>query len=85
MTPAEIAASVPLPWQTGICIRSSCFYHHDVVIAHATAVAAAAVAAEREACAALCDVTPPYPFRPSIEAAHAIRARSSEQEKPSAP
>ena len=22
---------------------------------------------------ALCDVTPPYPFRPSIEAAHAIR------------
>ncbi|MDP3139857.1 MAG: hypothetical protein Q8N17_26410 [Burkholderiaceae bacterium] len=24
--------------------------------------------------AAVCDVTPPYPFRPSIEAAHAIRA-----------
>ncbi len=35
------------------------------------------VAAEREACAQLCDVTPPYPFRPSIEAAHAIRARSA--------
>ena len=33
-------------------------------------------AAEREACAKVCDVTPPYPFRPSIEAAHAIRARS---------
>jgi hypothetical protein len=30
---------------------------------------------EREECAKLCDVTPPYPFRPSIEAAHAIRAR----------
>jgi len=33
------------------------------------------VAAEREACAKVCDTTPPYPFRPSIEAAHAIRAR----------
>ncbi len=32
---------------------------------------------EREACAAICDTTPPYPFRPSIEAAHAIRARSN--------
>ncbi len=31
---------------------------------------------EREECAKLCDVTPPHPFRPSIEAAHAIRARS---------
>lgn len=31
------------------------------------------VAAERERCALICDVTPPYPFRPSIEAAHAIR------------
>ena len=30
---------------------------------------------EREACAKVCDATPPYPFRPSIEAAHAIRAR----------
>jgi len=30
---------------------------------------------ERELCAKVCDVTPPYPFRPSIEAAHAIRAR----------
>ena len=30
---------------------------------------------EREACAKVCDTTPPYPFRPSIEAAHAIRAR----------
>lgn len=33
----------------------------------------AAVAAERERCARICDVTPPHPFRPSIEAAHAIR------------
>jgi hypothetical protein len=32
---------------------------------------------EREACAKLCDTTPPYPFRPSIEAAHAIRARGN--------
>ena len=31
---------------------------------------------EREACAKLCEKTPPWPFRPSIEAAHAIRARS---------
>lgn len=35
---------------------------------------ARAVAAERERCARICDTTPPYPFRPSIEAAHAIRA-----------
>ena len=34
-------------------------------------------AAEREECANICDTTPPYPFRPSIEAAHAIRARGS--------
>lgn len=27
-----------------------------------------------EEAAKVCDVTPPYPFRPSIEAAHAIRA-----------
>ena len=32
---------------------------------------------EREACAKACDTTPPYPFRPSIEAAHAIRARGN--------
>ena len=32
---------------------------------------------EREACAKVCDTTPPYPFRPSIEAAHAIRARGN--------
>jgi hypothetical protein len=41
----------------------------------ANLVAAASEAKEREACAKLCDTTPPYPFRPSIEAAHAIRAR----------
>ena len=32
-----------------------------------------AVKTERARCAQVCDVTPPYPFRPSIEAAHAIR------------
>lgn len=32
-----------------------------------------AVARERERCARICDTTPPFPFRPSIEAAHAIR------------
>jgi len=37
--------------------------------------AALATAVEREACAKVCDATPPQPFRPSIEAAHAIRAR----------
>lgn len=36
---------------------------------------AAGAAAEREECAKVCDTTPPQPFRPSIEAAHAIRAR----------
>ena len=36
------------------------------------------IAAEREACARICDTTPPQPFRPSIEAAHAIRARGQE-------
>jgi hypothetical protein len=39
------------------------------------------VAAEREACAAICDTTPPYPFRPSIEAAHAIRARGQHEQR----
>lgn len=34
-----------------------------------------AVMEEREACARICDTTPPEPFRPSIEAAHTIRAR----------
>ena len=38
------------------------------------AAIAEAVKAERERCARICDTTPPYPFRPSIEAAHAIRA-----------
>lgn len=41
--------------------------------------------AEREACAKLCDVTPPYPFRPSIEAAHAIRQRAQSTPQPPAP
>jgi len=36
-----------------------------------------AVLAEREACAKVCEKTPPWPFRPSIEAAHAIRARGN--------
>lgn len=33
---------------------------------------------ERERAAKVCDVTPPYPFPPSIEAAHAIRALPDE-------
>ncbi len=41
------------------------------------ALVALARADEREACARVCDTTPPYPFRPSIEAAHAIRARGN--------
>jgi hypothetical protein len=43
----------------------------------AALVRADAIAGEREACAKVCDTTPPYPFRPSIEAAHAIRERSA--------
>lgn len=42
-------------------------------IAGAEADKCRAVIAERERCAAICDVTPPYPFRASIEAAYAIR------------
>lgn len=38
-------------------------------------------ASAAEECARICDVTPPYPFRPSIEAAHAIRARFAGAEK----
>lgn len=38
------------------------------------AILACAWQAEQDA--KLCDVTPPYPFRPSIEAAHAIRANA---------
>ena len=37
----------------------------------------AATARERNRCALICDTTPPYPFRPSIEAAHAIRKGQS--------
>ena len=48
--------------------------HQEAMERFATLVAAA----EREACAAICDTTPPYPFRPSIEAAHAIRARGQQ-------
>lgn len=57
------------------------FQYNDLTVytaAQMRAYAAAAVAAEREACAKLCDQTPPYPFRPSIEAAHAIRARATD-------
>lgn len=32
-----------------------------------------------EEAAKVCDVTPPQPFRPSIEAAHAIRALKGEK------
>lgn len=41
------------------------------------ALVAIATEREREACARICDTTPPEPFRPSIEAAHAIRARGA--------
>ena len=37
----------------------------------------AATARERHRCALICDTTPPYPFRASIEAAHAIRKGQS--------
>lgn len=53
----------------------------QVRAAQLAAIAAAAPAirrAERERCAKVCDVTPPYPFRPSIEAAHLIRALPDE-------
>ncbi len=33
---------------------------------------------ERERAAKVCDTTPPYPFRPSIGAAHAIRSLPDE-------
>ena len=41
----------------------------------------ATLAADRalEAAAQKCDVTPPQPFRPSIEAAHAVRAMKEQQ------
>lgn len=39
------------------------------------AVALAVARLVAEDCAKVCDTTPPQPFRPSIEAAHAIRAR----------
>ena len=42
----------------------------DALRRHAALVRAKAL----DEAAAVCDVTPPYPFRPSIEAAHAIRA-----------
>lgn len=47
-----------------------------IVLGKLAEFARAVAAREREACAAVCDVTPPHPFRPSIEAAHAIRART---------
>jgi hypothetical protein len=48
-------------------------WHDPVVEAFAELVAMA----EREACAKVCEKTPPWPFKPSIEAAHAIRARGA--------
>lgn len=45
----------------------------DKVQDYAAAEVHLAVAAGRERCALICDKTLPYPFRPSIEAAHAIR------------
>lgn len=34
-----------------------------------------------ERAAKVCDVTPPHPFRPSIEAAHALRAEAAKEQK----
>ena len=45
----------------------------DTRIVHSPDAAMAAMARERHRCALICDTTPPYPFRASIEAAHAIR------------
>lgn len=56
--------ALPLPRKPDL-IR---FSEHDVR-AHGDACARLAL----ERAVALCEVTPPYPFRPSIEAAHAIR------------
>ncbi len=47
----------------------------DPIEAFALAAYEAGRTAAREECAKVCDTTPPYPFRPSIEAAHAIRER----------
>lgn len=60
-------------WMLGI---SECHKPGDdgVTLRMLRACWAEAQAVERERCAKVCDVTPPYPFRPSIEAAHAIRA-----------
>ena len=41
--------------------------HRDVMLKREAKLA------ERNRCALICDTTPPYPFRPSIEAAYAIR------------
>ena len=80
---------LPLPKPLGHLHSDGDFCQERMIDPHATgwpvdlftddqmrAYAAAAVEAEREQCARICDTTPPYPFRASIEAAHAIRARS---------
>lgn len=46
----------------------------DDLTAEVTKLVALVRAQALEDAARVCDVTPPYPFRPSIEAAHAIRA-----------
>ena len=47
----------------------------DHIEASLASFAALIADATREEDAKVCDVTPPHPFRPSIEAAHAIRAQ----------
>lgn len=59
--------------------KESVFDFGDVdVLENLKAFAQLVAAHEREECAKVCDVTPGQPFRPSIEAAHAIRARGQE-------
>ena len=51
--------------------------HADLLASITQALAEARAEGEsamRDLCAIVCDTTPPHPFRPSIEAAHAIRA-----------
>lgn len=49
-------------------------YARDWSSDYNTRFAQLARADKQEQCARICDTTPPNPFRPSIEAAHAIRA-----------
>lgn len=60
----------PLPDYDVMCDCGGNYYEPATV----RSLIAAARAQALEDAARVCDVTPPHPFRPSIEAAHAIRA-----------